>query len=134
LPLVTDTHPLLYYESGRGGKVLPKRVWRAFESAAGSREMIVVPVIIFFEVDRLQQKGKIQIQEGSVIHWARNLLKRPGFMAQEITTEIVLEATALRLLQDPVDALIVATARVLNVPLITRDRQIADSHLVRILW
>ena len=35
---------------------------------------------------------------------------------------------------DPFDALIVAAARLLDLPLVTGDRKIADAALVKTLW
>jgi len=35
---------------------------------------------------------------------------------------------------DPFDRIIVATAKTLGIPLITRDANIADSGLVKVVW
>ena len=50
------------------------------------------------------------------------------------TTDVLLDAAALSgSLRDPGDCIIVATARTLNVPLLTSDQRIIDSDLVDII-
>jgi PIN domain nuclease of toxin-antitoxin system len=39
-----------------------------------------------------------------------------------------------RSIADPMDALIVATARALGVPLVSRDRRIAEASVVDVIW
>ena len=57
------------------------------------------------------------------------------FAAIPVPFEAAVAAPAIGLPhQDPYDRLIVATAIVLNVPLITKDGKIVDSGLVRTLW
>jgi len=46
----------------------------------------------------------------------------------------VFDAGELRALRDPFDALVCAAARDLELPVITRDRTIADSKVVRAIW
>lgn len=133
MPFVTDTQGLVNFHAGKSGK-LSSKVLQVFEAAAASRDFIYVPVVVFLEIEVLRLKGLVALREGSLASWTRTLLGNPGFVAQDVTTEIVLEAAALRMIRDPLDALIVATARVLDLPLITRDRQISDSRLARIFW
>ena len=48
--------------------------------------------------------------------------------------QLLLEAASLTTLADPYDHLIVAKARVTGLPLITGDRKIQESGLVRTVW
>ena len=58
----------------------------------------------------------------------------PTFSIVPITTDIALEAAALAgALRDPADCVIVATARLFGIPLLTSDQRIIDSDLVDII-
>jgi PIN domain nuclease of toxin-antitoxin system len=60
--------------------------------------------------------------------WLADLLARPGFRTVPLEPEVALSAAYLpgNLHRDPADRLLVATARELGVPLVTRDRRILD--------
>jgi PIN domain nuclease of toxin-antitoxin system len=52
----------------------------------------------------------------------------------DLTPEQVYTADELRFTRDPFAAVIVAAARTLNLPLITRDAVIRGSGAVRVIW
>jgi PIN domain nuclease of toxin-antitoxin system len=60
--------------------------------------------------------------------WLNKALANPGIVLAPFTSEIALAAHFLPepFHNDPADRLIVATARRLNVPVVTRDRKILD--------
>lgn len=45
-----------------------------------------------------------------------------------------MRAHQLNFHNDPFDVLIVATAKILDMPLITKDRIITDAHVVDVVW
>jgi PIN domain nuclease of toxin-antitoxin system len=60
--------------------------------------------------------------------WLADLLGRPGFRAVSLEPEVALIASYLpgNFHRDPADRLLIATARDLGGPLVTRDRRILD--------
>lgn len=50
-----------------------------------------------------------------------------------LTPEIAIEAARLRILRDPMDRAIAATARIHNLTLVTSDQRICDSGLIPVL-
>jgi PIN domain nuclease of toxin-antitoxin system len=62
------------------------------------------------------------------------LFSNPAFQPLDTTPAHIMLADELRFTRDPFDALIVASARDLNLPLITRDAQIRESGAVKVLW
>jgi PIN domain nuclease of toxin-antitoxin system len=60
--------------------------------------------------------------------WFADLLARPGFQAVSLEPKVALSASYLpgSFHRDPADRLLIATARELGVPLVTRDRRILD--------
>lgn len=58
--------------------------------------------------------------------WLADLLARPGFRTVSLEPEVALSASYLpeSFHRDPADRLLIATARQLGIPLVTRDRRI----------
>ncbi|HEV8718417.1 MAG TPA: hypothetical protein VGX03_37060 [Candidatus Binatia bacterium] len=53
---VTDTHPLVYFSTGKVQK-LGKDARRAFQEAGRGRSRIVIPVTVLEEILRLSEDG-----------------------------------------------------------------------------
>ena len=62
------------------------------------------------------------------------MFSNPAYHPFDLTPEQVYVADELRFTRDPFDALIVAAARTLALPLLTRDADIRASGAVRIIW
>jgi PIN domain nuclease of toxin-antitoxin system len=60
--------------------------------------------------------------------WLADLVARPGFRTVSLDPKVALSASYLpgSFHRDPADRLLIATARELGVPLVTRDRRILD--------
>ena len=127
---VTDTHALLYHAAGRGLGPSAGAIYRAAEA----REAIVyVPIAVIWEVTLLARGGRINLRRPTRAFFT-DLFTNPAYQAFDLTTEQVFEADELRFNRDPFDALIVAAAHALDLPLITRDDDIFASGSVRTLW
>ena len=129
---VTDTHPVIWYTSGKHSRLSP-RVVRAFEAAFAERALIVIPVAVFWEISLLVEHDKVRVREPFDV-WAATLVARRGIDMAALGLDVIAEAHQYRFNGDPFDRTIVATARLLDLPLITKDQAIADSGLVDIFW
>ncbi len=110
---VFDTHIWLRASAG-------DRQLRALENFRGTA---IVPAISIWEVAVLASKGRLELQP-EVDRWIRENLQ-PPVRLEPLHPEISLESCRLEDFHgDPADRLIVATALVLGVPLITADHQI----------
>ena len=63
-----------------------------------------------------------------------DLFSSPAYHPFDLTPAQVFLADELRFTRDPFDALIVAAARTLALPLVTRDRDIRASGAVHVIW
>jgi PIN domain nuclease of toxin-antitoxin system len=63
-----------------------------------------------------------------------DLFSNPAYCPLEVSPAQVFDADELRFTRDPFDGLIVAAARDLGLPLITRDTTIRESGAVRVIW
>ena len=128
---VADTHALIFHAAG-GGKLGPKA--RAhFEMCERQQAILYVPVVVMWECSLLARAVRINLHR-SVEAFFDDLFSNPAYQPLDVTPAHVLIADGLRFTRDPFDALIVATARDLGLPLITRDAAIRESGSVKVIW
>ena len=93
-----------------------------------------VSVISCWGVAKLVEKGRLELKL-PVGEWITAALQRPQITLVSLTPEIAVEATQLPtgFHADPADQLLVATARILEIPLLTADAKILDYPHVLLL-
>jgi PIN domain nuclease of toxin-antitoxin system len=128
---VTDTHPLVWYATGKH-RQLSRKTLRAFDAAINQEALIYVPAFVLLEVAMLLKIGRIALEE-SYRDWAEHLMAKRGFDLGEFSVEVATEAFYYPF-ADPFDGAIAATAKVMDLPLITKDLEIVESRLVEIYW
>ena len=127
---VTDTHALLYHAAGRG---LGPRAAAIFNTAEARDAQIYVPMAVIWEVTLLARAGKINLRRTTRAFFT-DLFTNPAYQPFEVTSAQVFDADELRFNRDPFDGLIVAAARMLQLPLMTRDTDIVASDVVKVIW
>lgn len=95
--------------------------------------LLYVPMPVIWEVSLLARASRINLRR-SVRAFFDDLFSNPAFQPVDFTPEHVYVADELRFTRDPFDALICATARLLELPLLTRDGDIRESGVVRVVW
>lgn len=128
---VTDTHALLFHASANAS--LGARAARHFASAELQQALVYVPVAVAWEVTLLARAGRVNLRR-STREFFSDLFSNPAFQPHDLTAEQVYAADELRFNRDPFDALIVAAAQSLRLPLVTRDGDIRASGVVRVIW
>lgn len=129
--VVTDTHPLLFHAAG--GTRLGKRAARIFAAAEERSTIVYVPVAVIWECSLLVRVGRVDLHR-SVEEFFGDLFSNPAFQPFDLTLAQVYLADSERPNEDPFDALVCAAARTLGLPLVTRDGDIQDSGLVKVVW
>ena len=119
--IVLDTHVWLWWL--HGDSRLPQQHAAIIE--ANESQGIGISAISCWEVAMLSQRGKVILSDAPE-EWFRQALSYPGVQLVPLSPEIAVESSDLPspFHRDPADQIIVATARVLDVPLITLDRKI----------
>ena len=128
---VTDTHPLVWYATGKH-RQLSHRVLRAFHAASDAEALIYVPVFVLWEIAMLLKVGRIALQE-PYGDWAEHLLAQPGSAMAAVDGRMLAEAYYYPF-PDPFDSVITATAKVMDLPLMTNDAEINASQLTEVYW
>jgi PIN domain nuclease of toxin-antitoxin system len=128
---ITDTHPLVWYACGKHSQ-LSKKVLRVFNAACQNEALIYVPAFVLWEIAMLLKIGRISLQE-DFGDWAEKLIVQKGFELAAFDVEIAREAYYYPF-PDPFDGVVTATAKVMDLPLISKDHEIIESNLIEIYW
>ncbi len=118
-----DTHVWFWLVRGREGRLAARTAARLEQTARGAP--LGVSVISIWEIALLASKGRIGL--GMPVHeWVETALNRPGFVLVGLEPEIAIESCVLPgdFHADPADRFLVATARLKNAVIVTRDKRI----------
>lgn len=129
---VTDTRALIWYAVGPSRR-LGREARVLFERAERGQATIFVPVLVLVEMSEAIRRGTVRCEPG-FSRWSAQLLASGGFVAADLTPEIVFEAERLYGIAERGDRLIAATAAALGYPLITTDPGIARHAGVSTIW
>ena len=124
--ILLDTHIILHWVVG--SKQLTRNQIRTIESASRRREPLGVSAASLLEIAILMDLGKVRVH-GPLAEFLHSLEAEP-YRVFPISAEIALEAGGFRVLKDPTDRVIAATARVHGLRLVTSDHRIIGSNLV----
>jgi PIN domain nuclease of toxin-antitoxin system len=118
--ILIDTHIWIWWEAD------PRRLRSSHHSILErTEERFAVSVISCWEIAKLVQYGRLDLDR-PVGDWLNSALSRPGLELLPISPEIAVESAQLPepFHRDPADQLIVATARIRRIPLLTEDSKI----------
>jgi PIN domain nuclease of toxin-antitoxin system len=123
--VLLDTHVWLWSVHGDKGRI--GRRTRQVLSRAESRDAIRVSVATLFEVTALHALARIRLTR-SPEQWIRESFETTGIRIAEMSTAIAIDAGGIprSALADPLDRILVATARHLDATFLTSDARILD--------
>ncbi len=124
LNILFDTHAWLWFVAG-DIKIDPKIITLVEKS----REMnsLYLSSISLWETSMLIKKERVNVNQPT-LSWIKSAIKTSNIHLIHITPEIAYESTELpnNFHGDPADRIIVATARVMDLIILTRDHKILD--------
>ncbi len=94
---------------------------------AAQESLVGIAAISLWEMSMLTMKRRVRLEK-PLLTWIKDALALPGIELKPLTPEIAVESSQLPdgFHGDPADRLIVATARVHGLSLLTRDEKILD--------
>jgi len=130
--ILLDTHALIFVA------LQPKRLSRAASRAIARAEAgdgVAIASITLWEIALLIDAGRVVVR-GSTETFLKLILQRPGLSVLDLSPEIAALAFQFPpdFPNDPADRIIAATARAHGLPLLTKDRRLQESPLLRTIW
>jgi PIN domain nuclease of toxin-antitoxin system len=121
-PLLLDTHVWFRYQ------VLPDLLRKTAADAidrAASTNSVFVSVISIWELAMLERDGRLELI-GGVDRWSQEALSKPGLSLLPFSPQIAIESVHLPepMHKDPADRILVASARIERLTLVTSDKAV----------
>ena len=126
---LTDTHALFWYLIN--SPLLGAGANSAFDEADNGQARIYIPTIVLAELYYLNEKKQSPLDFR--VKYLR-LEQSRQFIILPFFPRSLLDFDSCKAIKEIHDRMIVADARRLNVPLITRDVEITTSGLVQTIW
>lgn len=125
--IIIDTHIWIWWVQG------DSRLTQQHQAYIEAADGLGISLYSCWEVAKLVEYGRL-VLPFYLEEWFKIALAYPGIRLLELTLPRVIESTRLSgFHKDPADQLIVATARILDVPLLTADRKILNYSSVKTL-
>jgi PIN domain nuclease of toxin-antitoxin system len=123
-PLLLDTHVWLWFMLADAELAISKQ--NLINRAAALGQLRIAAISIW-EAALLASRGRVVLGR-PLAQWMTEAVSAPGLSIEPLSLQVAVEGCCLPevLHRDPADRLIVATARVANASLMTRDRRILD--------
>jgi PIN domain nuclease of toxin-antitoxin system len=123
--LLLDTHVWLWLFEGAATELAPSIV-RTLETAGRTRRLMV-SVLSVWEIAMLEARRRVRLSMDCRT-WVRRALQAPGLRLHGLTPAVAIESMRLpgAIHGDPVDRMLVATARLTGATIVTRDSRILD--------
>ena len=122
--LLLDTHVWIWFMLANPELAISGRNVINRAAAAGQLRVAAISV---WEAALLASRGRVALGR-PLAQWITEAVSAPGLSIEPLLPQVAVEASSLpdAFHRDPADQLIVATARVTNATLMTRDRRILD--------
>jgi PIN domain nuclease of toxin-antitoxin system len=122
--LLLDTHVWIWFMLANAELAVSGR--NVINRAAASGQLRIAAISVW-EAALLASRGRVVLGR-PLAQWITEAVSAPGLSIEPLLPQVAVEACSLpeEFHRDPADRLIVATARVANATLMTRDRRILD--------
>ncbi len=130
--IVLDTHALVWWVTG--DRQLSKAAKSAIERESG-RQQIIVSSISAWEIALLVERQRLVLTM-DVDRWLATVAEIEQVRYMPVDVEIAAKSVSLpgEFHKDPADRMIIATARKLAAPLVTKDEKIRAYPHVKTIW
>jgi predicted nucleic acid-binding protein len=129
MPYVTDAHPLIWYFT-HDSRLSPKAL-EIFRDSATGREIIIVPTIVLGEILYVSEAGRAPVPFQDVLS---RIEKGDNYEIAALDLHVLKAASEIQVGLEMHDRFIIATAKVLGLPLITKDEEITAAGIVEVVW
>lgn len=122
--ILLDTHAFIWLMEG--DNTLSEAARKAI-SCSSHNNFVFIASISIWEIAMLQSKNRISLKV-PLAQWVEKATSLPFLKIIDLNADIAIQSCKLPgdFHGDPADRMIVATSRILNVPLVTRDQKIIN--------
>jgi PIN domain nuclease of toxin-antitoxin system len=128
--VLLDTHILVHWLADP--KRLSRDQVRILDEIVRRRETAAISAITLLEVALLSSGGRLRMKL-TADEVFNELEGNPLFRVLPLTVDVAKEVSSLSALRDPADRVIVATARLHGLRLLTADQRIIESNVVSVV-
>jgi PIN domain nuclease of toxin-antitoxin system len=131
--ILLDTHAWIWHLADPGR--LSARALKAIEERTSSRGAVLVSSISTWELAMLVERGRLKLSIDAEA-WIAHAEALPFLRFVPVDNRIALASVRLPLSvsPDPADRIIVATAMLAGIPLVTADKRIRRCGVVKTIW
>ncbi len=127
--LLTDTVALIWHL--RRHRKLSKRARQLLEGADAAQHTVYISVITLMEMLHVIERRELKMRLDDVI---KHIIASPGYVILPLDEEIVRIAGGIGDVPELHDRMLVATAMLFQVPILTNDPVIAASRHATAIW
>jgi predicted nucleic acid-binding protein len=125
---ITDTVGLILHLEKRKSGGCAEQI---FDAAEKANTIIHIPAMVFAEILYLSEKKRISATLTDVFQLLQN---SPNFKEFLINLDVIKSAAQITDVPELHDRIISATAKLLNLELITNDKKIQNSNFIKTIW
>ncbi len=126
---LADSHSLIWHLTE--DKKLGRKALEIFTKADNGEIIIIVPTIVLAEIIHICEKKKAKLEIKEVINKIKTSL---NYIPYSLNMEVLDKAIVLKNISEMHDRIIIATTTITGAVLITKDREIIKSRIVKTIW
>jgi predicted nucleic acid-binding protein len=126
---LADTHALVWYLTS--DHRLGRKASQVFIDSENGRYPIVIPSIVLAEILSIAEKRRSPLDFLGIV---RRIEQSSNYQVSDLNLEVIKRVQQVQGITEIHDRIIVATAQMFNVPILSRDKRIAALPQVTVVW
>ena len=126
---IADTHSLAWYFTK--SRKLGREALQVFRDSTSGEDIIIVPTVVLAEITDISEKKRIKVDYEEILEKIEN---SNNFEIYSLDVDVLRVAINITTIRELHDRIVVATAKLLDAKLLTKDENIQKSGIVEIIW
>jgi len=126
---IADTHSLAWYFTK--SKKLGRKALQVFRDSTSGKGIIIVPTVVLAEIMDISEKKRIKVDYEEILERIEN---SNNFEIYSLDVDVLRVARNITTIPELHGRIVIATAKLLDAKLLTKDENIQKSGIVEIVW
>jgi len=126
---VADTHSPAWYFTGSGKPGM--KALQAFRESSSGKTIIIVPTVVLAEIMDISEKKRIEVDYEELLN---KIESSSNFEIYPLDIDVLKTARSITAIPELHDRIIVATAKLLEARVLTKDEDVQKSGIVEAVW